>query len=90
MVELMFWTTVFEIMHIDTRPRRTRISVACCTPKTPDRYVHSVSLKESLAWRDEHALFLSVVSPSARPCLTAVLLGISFDPLLELRSEVSY
>ena len=42
-----------------------------------------------LARRDEHALFLSVVRPSARSRLAAVLLGVPLDPLLELGSEMS-
>lgn len=62
--------------------------------KTPNRYVHSAFLegfmKGLLAGRNEHALFLGVVSPSTGSCFTAMLFGIPFDPLLEFGSEVSY
>ena len=47
-------------------------------------------MEELLAWRNEHALFLSVVSPSTCSCFTAMLLRISLDSLLELRSEMSH
>lgn len=58
--------------------------------QTPKSLCTHCFLEELLAGRNEHALFLGVVSPSACSCFTAVLLGISFDSLLQLGSEVSY
>ena len=42
-----------------------------------------------LAWRNKHAFFLGVMSPSTCSCFTTMLLSIPFDSLFKLRSEVS-
>ena len=58
--------------------------------QTPKSLCTHCFLEELLAGRNEHALSVGVVSPSARSCFTAMLLGICFDSLLQFGSEVSY